>query len=215
MIALPFYLSLGALALWVGAGLAGETVIGAFSSGALGAWKTEQFSGRTVYRLVTDAGRPVLRADSVGAASGLYRKQPVDLIDTPFLNWSWRVANVLENVDEHSKSGDDYAARVYVIVSGGAWFWRTRTLVYVWSNNQPVDSVWNSPFTANAKMLAVRSGKPETGAWFHEKRAVGEDWQRLFGERIERIDAVAIMTDTDNSGQSATAWYGDIYFSTR
>jgi hypothetical protein len=213
MITLHRGVSLSVVSLWLTLGLAADTVVGAFSAGALDVWKTEKFKGETAYQLVTDGGRRVLRADSAGAASGLYRELTVALTDTPYLNWSWRVADVLENVDERSKSGDDYAARVYVVVSGGATFWRTRTLVYVWSSRQPVGSVWDSAYTANAKLLAVRSGKPETAAWFQEKRHVRDDWRRLFGESIERIDAVAIMTDTDNSGQSATAWYGDIYFS--
>lgn len=208
-------LSLGFTMLWATMLLATDTVVGAFSAGELDPWQTESFSGQTTYRLVTDSGRQVLRAESSGAASGLYRELTVALTDTPYLNWSWRVANVLQNVDERSKAGDDYPARIYVVASGGAMFWRTRTLVYVWSNNQPVNSAWDSAYTANAKLIAVRSGQPETAAWFSEKRNVQEDWQRLFGEPIERIDAVAIMTDTDNSGQSATAWYGDIYFSER
>ncbi|MCB1815010.1 MAG: DUF3047 domain-containing protein, partial [Candidatus Competibacteraceae bacterium] len=131
----------------------------------------------------------------------------------PYLNWSWKVANVLSGIDEHSKAGDDFAARVYLVVSGGALFWKTRSLVYVWSSNQPVNSAWENPFTGNARHIAVRSGAAEVGQWLSEKRNIREDFKRVFGEDIESIDAVAIMTDTDNSGQSATAWYGDIYFS--
>ena len=185
--------------------------IGQFSNGELQDWKTESFAGETRYQLVQQDGRRVLQADSKGTASGLYRKITIDLERTPYLNWSWRVNNVLNGVDERTKAGDDYPARVYVVVSGGIALWKTRSLVYVWSSNQPVGSTWDNAFTSNAKTIALRSGNSK--GWFSEKRNVREDFKRLFGDDIKQIDAVALMTDTDNSHQAATAWYGDIYFS--
>jgi hypothetical protein len=191
---------------------AGVTVmVGHFSAGDLRDWQSKSFTGKTRYTLVEQHGRQVLQADSQGMASGLYREMTVDLKRTPYLNWSWRVANVLKGVNERSKQGDDFPARVYVVTSGGVFFWRTRSVVYVWSNNQPPGTIWKNSYTDNARVIALRSGKP-TG-WFTEKRNVRADFRHLFGDAIEQIDAVAIMTDTDNSGQAATAWYGDIYFS--
>jgi hypothetical protein len=125
------------------------------------------------------------------------------------------VDQVLSGVDERSKAGDDYPARVYVVVSGGAAFWKTRSLVYVWSSNQAVGATWNNAFTGNARVMALRSGMRDAGGWVSEKRNIRADFRQLFGEDIRQIDAVALMTDTDNSGQSATAWYGDIYFTTQ
>jgi hypothetical protein len=61
--------------------------------------------------------------------------------------------------------------------------------------------------------MALRSGGARAGQWLSEKRNIQMDFKHLFGEDIRRLDAVAIMTDTDNSRQAATAWYGDIYFS--
>ena len=187
--------------------------IGQFSAGSLAGWEPKSFNGETQYTLVENSGRQVLRAKSNSTASGLVRKIIVDLRQTPYLNWSWRVGNVLAGVNERSKQGDDFAARVYVVVSGGAFFWKTRSLVYVWSNNQPQGSTWKNPFTSNARVMALRSGSTEAGQWVSEKRNVRADFETLFGDTIDTIDAVAIMTDTDNSGQAATAWYGDIYFS--
>jgi hypothetical protein len=199
------------LLIWAGLALAATTLmVGHFSAGDLQDWKTKSFVGETHYHLVEQDGRRVLQADSKGTASGLYREITVDLERTPYLNWSWRVNNVLTGVDERTKAGDDYPARVYVVVSGGLAFWRTRSLVYVWSSNQPVGSTWDNAFTRNVRTIAVRSGN--VAGWFHEKRNVRADFKRLFGDDIQQIDAVAIMTDTDNSGQAATAWYGDIYF---
>ena len=198
------------------AGAVGEKLmIGQFSAGDRQDWQTKSFKGETRYSIDDKSGQRALFADSQGTASGLYREIRVDLNRTPWLNWSWRVDKVLNGVDERSKAGDDYPARVYVVVSGGAAFWKTRSLVYVWSSNQPVGTTWNNVFTANARVMALRSGTKDAGRWVSEKRDIRADFRQLFGEDIEAIDAVALMTDTDNSGQSATAWYGDIYFTAR
>jgi len=185
--------------------------VGNFSGGDLDGWKTKSFQGTTRYRLATQNGRQVLEAASNNTASGLVRELRVDLEKLPYLNWSWRVDGVLNGIDERTKAGDDYPARVYVIVSGGITFWRTRTLIYVWSSQQPAGSIWKNAFTENARVMALRSGKG-TG-WAAERRDVRADFEKCFNDEITYIDAVAIMTDTDNSQQTAIAWYGDIFFS--
>lgn len=189
-----------------------ELMVGRFSTSDLKEWQTKAFQGETRYTFDEKSGRRALFADSRSAASGLYREIRVDLRRTPWLHWSWRVDRVLNGVDERTKAGDDYPARVYVVVAGGAAFWKTRSLVYVWSSNQPVGATWHNAFTSNARVMALRSGTRDAGQWVSEKRDIRADFRQLFGEDIEQIDAVALMTDTDNSGQSATAWYGDIYF---
>lgn len=203
-----------AISTWVAAANE-ELMIGRFSVGDLNEWQTKAFQGETRYRLMEQDGRRALFADSQGAASGLYREIQVDLNRTPWLNWSWRVDKVLNGVDERSKAGDDYPARVYVVASGGAAFWKTRSLIYVWSSNQAVGATWNNAFTGNARVMALRSGMKDAGGWVSEKRNIRTDFRQLFGEDLHQIDAVALMTDTDNSGQSAAAWYGDIYFTAR
>jgi hypothetical protein len=189
-----------------------EVPVALFSRGNLGGWQEEIFAGETDYRLFNDDNLTSLHAVSNGTASGRYKKVRIDLNETPVLHWRWKVANILEGVDEQRKSGDDYPARVYVVFSGGLFFWRTRAINYVWSSNQPVGTIWPNAFTGNAKMVAVESGPEKLGQWIGEKRNVAEDYRRLFGSEPGTADAVAIMTDTDNSGQRATAWYGDIWF---
>ncbi|MCB1937398.1 MAG: DUF3047 domain-containing protein [Nitrosomonas sp.] len=189
--------------------------IARFSQGNFNGWQPKVFAGETRYSLEREEGRMVLRADSHQAASGLYREVSIDLNKTPLLNWSWKVDDILTGNDERSKAGDDYPARVYVVFSGGVMFWRTRAINYVWSNRQPIDSSWFSAYTNNAGMIAIRSGAANVGRWMKESRDVRADYRRLFGEEPSRVDAVAIMTDTDNTGAVATAWYGDIWFSNR
>ncbi|SOD42647.1 DUF3047 domain-containing protein [Nitrosovibrio sp. Nv4] len=190
-----------------------RAVIARFSRGDLSGWQSKTFAGVTHYGLTDENGRIVLRADSSKGASGLYREVNIDLGKTPILNWTWRIGNILSGGDERARAGDDYPARVYVIFSGGPIFWRTRAINYVWSNKQPVGSSWPNAYTSNARMLAVESGADRVGQWIDERRDVRADYRSVFGDEPERVDAVAIMTDTDNTGTTATAWYGDIWFS--
>ena len=175
-------------------------------------WKQERFSGETQYDVVTIDGKPYIKAVSKASASGLVREMDIDLTEAPYMNWSWKIENILSDVDETKKSGDDYPARVYVVISGGFFFWKTRAISYTWTSREPKGSVWPNAFTDNATMVAMQSGDELLGQWVTEKRNVLEDIKNLLGIDATEINAVAIMTDTDNSKQSATAYYGNILF---
>jgi len=58
----------------------------------------------------------------------------------------------------------------------------------------------------------VESGVERVNQWVSEERNVYEDYKKAFGDEPPLISGVAIMTDTDNTGESATAYYGDIIF---
>jgi hypothetical protein len=190
-------------------------VIGSFSTGNLEHWESHAFKGQTEYRIASDpTNGKVLKAISAGKASGLYNKQTINLDKTPFINWSWRVENSLIGLNEQSKSGDDYAARIYVLVDGGLRFWQTKSINYVWAGNSQKLSHWPNAYTGDSViMFALRSKEDKLNTWYTEKRNVKEDFKNLLGKDIHSIDAVAIMTDTDNSGLTAASEYGDIYFS--
>lgn len=188
--------------------------IGRFSAGDLSGWESKVFNGETIYNLIIQEGRQVLQAESAMAASGLVKKQRVDLSKTPYLNWQWRIERRLSERNERDKAGDDYVARVYVVVSGGWTFWNTRAINYVWSAAQAQGTVWPNAFAGkHAMMVALRDRDDKVGVWYQERRNVMNDLRELFGETIRYIDAVALMTDTDNGGGRAQSSYGDIYFS--
>jgi len=191
-------------------------MLGAFSTGSLEQWESKQFKNQTLYQLVELDGSRVLKADSNNSASGLFKTQRIDLQQTPVLNWRWRIENRLETRNEQIKTGDDYAARVYVVISGGLAFWQTKAINYVWANASAKGAVWQNAYAGkNAVMIAMRSAADPTGTWFSEKRDVLADLKQHFSEDVRYIDAVAIMTDTDDSKGKATSYYGDIYFSQR
>jgi len=199
----------------IGAGSAtvSRVEIGQFSAGNSAGWETKAFVGETDYQLQNDGNKTVLTAKAIGSASGLGKKIKIDLRKTPYVNWSWKVDRGLGQVNEKTKKGDDFAARLYVVKSGGAMIWRTKALNYVWSSSQARGASWPNPHQPNnAIMVAARGVDDNSGQWVTEKRNVREDLKAVFGKDITSIDAIAIMTDTDNTGKEAHASYGDIYF---
>ncbi len=196
--------------------------IAQFEQESLDAWEKKSFVDYTQYDITQLDNQTVLKAVSNQSASGLAKEIKIDLKQTPFLNWSWRIENYLPKMDETEKSGDDYAARLYIVKSGGFFIWKTKALNYVWSSNQPKGSIWDNAYAgSNARMLALRSPQDALGKWVTEKRNVFEDMIALYGDKgsIEAnedayryIDAVAIMSDTDDSKAKVSAYYGNIYF---
>lgn len=189
-------------------------VIGQFSSGELTGWEEKVFDNETAYFFTKMDDQIVLKSVSNDSASGLFKEVTVDIQKYPYLNWRWRVEDRLLPMDETQKAGDDYAARLYVMVSGGWFFWNTKALNYVWSSRSKRGDRWPNAFAPdNNQMIAVRTAEDQVGTWYIEKHNVYEALKSWLGDDVRSIDAIAIMTDTDNSNVKATALYGDIYFS--
>jgi Protein of unknown function (DUF3047) len=185
-----------------------------FEHGLAPTWEVKEFSGRTDYRVVACEPGYCLHASSHAAASGLVF--PLELLPQayPLLRWRWKIADTIPGGDARSKATDDYAARIYVVFPH--WFYpKTRTINYIWANQLPEGTSIVSSYTSNSIMLAVRSGIARRGEWLEERRDVLADYRRLFGEEPGKIGAIAIMTDTDNTGGTAQAWYDDISFSAK
>lgn len=206
-------LGAGTLALLATPAVAAGIVVGAFSAGELAGWEEKSFKGHTRYALVPVDGRTVLEAQTDGAASGRFRRVHVDLTQTPMLEWSWKIEAPYAGIDENARRGDDFPVRLYVVVERGVFGLSGLALNYVWAAKNPVGMRWPNPFSRQAMMLAVDSGAAKAGQWVKHRRNVREDLRAAFGEDITAIDAVAVMTDGDNSGSHGRAWYGDIAFS--
>ncbi len=188
---------------------AGKIQIGSFSESGLTGWSEKSFKGATEYLIVEDAGQKVLQAKSQDAASGLIYETEYDPNEYPILSWRWKVGNTIANGDSRTKAGDDYAARIYVVFPH--WFFlKTKTLNYIWANRLPKDSFQISTFTSNDMMIALESGPGKVGQWVSARCNIVEDYRRAFGEDPPDVGMIAIMTDTDGTGESAIAWYSDI-----
>lgn len=183
--------------------------LGRFSTSGLSGWSEKSFQGTTEYRIVEEEGQKVLFARSENSASGLVFETDYDPQNFPVLSWRWKISEIVSKGDSRSKSGDDYAARIYVIFPH--WFFpKTKTLNYIWGNQLPKDSFQRNVYTSNAVMIAVESGSAKTGEWIAVQRNLIDDYRMAFGEEPPKVGAIAIMTDTDNTGATAVAWYGDI-----
>jgi hypothetical protein len=188
----------------------------------------------TDYRLTREGETVVVKAGSEAAASGLTRKITIDLKQHPIIKWRWKVDNVIEKSNVASKEGDDYAARIYVTFAyepdrvsfGKKLKYKTgRALLgqdipiaainYIWESKTPKDTIVDNAYTDFVKMIVIESGNEKVGQWVEEERNLYEDYKKAFGEEPPMISGVAIMTDTDNTGESATAYYGDIIFEAR
>lgn len=178
-----------------------------FAPADIAGWAPHRFSGETRYALDADGA---VRAVCDDSASGLFLERRIDLTRTPVMEWRWRVDRTFPpGPDETTRAGDDYPARIYV-VRRATLPWRTRALNYVWASAQPQGADWPNAYASQARMIALRSG-PGDG-WATERRNLREDFLRFHGEAVESIDAVAIMTDCDDRGTQAEAWYGEIRF---
>ena len=186
-----------------------EIIIDDFADGIKPNWQKKSFKGETEYTWTRDNNRAYIRANSRAAASGLYYRIEYDPREYPYITWQWRVDNIVAGGDAKLKSGDDYAARLYVVFPSFL-FWNTRAVNYIWANKLPQNQAVPNPYTSNDIMISVESGPSDTGKWVSETRNVHEDFVRSFGREPPKVGAIAIMTDTDNTGENASASYGPI-----
>ena len=185
----------------------------------------------TVYALVDDQGTVVLHAVADGAASLLGHKVAFDVSAAPILAWRWKVSQLIAGADNAVASKEDSPVRIVLEFDGDksklSFSERSQiatgrilsgreiayaTLMYIWSNKEPVGKVIPSPRTQRIQMVAASSGGAGVGAWQALSRNVAEDFRRAFGEPPGKLISVAVLTDTDNTGERVEAWYGDIRF---
>lgn len=221
------------------AGNAAESqVIAPFSAAAPGAslpspWKLTTLPGigrHTRYALVRDGDAVVLRADAKASMAGVAHPLKLDARAHPVIEWRWKILNLLTKSDIATKAGDDYPARVYVLfdydIRKLPFSVRTRirlarlygadvplaALCYVWDGKAAAGtSVW-SAYTDRVRVIVAESGDANLGKWITIRRDVAADFRAAFGEDPPPISGVVLATDTDNTGESATAFYGDIRF---
>jgi hypothetical protein len=183
----------------------------------------------TRYELVTEEGKQVVKATTEGGASGLIARVNLAPTESLVLRWRWKVSNVFEQGDARKKSGDDYPARIYVAFrfqpEKAGFFERAKrktvevlfgetlpgnALNYIWANTLPEGKFVPNPYTEKTMMVAVNSGAGQVGNWVTVERDIMADYRRAFGEAPPPVVGIAIMSDSDNTGETATAWYGDI-----
>lgn len=218
-----------------GGAVAADTLALRFSTSTAGAalppgWSFYRMSrkpARTRFVLVDDAGTTVLRADAERSAGAL--AHTVDVPAASVLAWRWKIDHAVAAARPQRRSGDDYAARVYVFfdVPGDALGFATRwklkvarrvlgvdlpnaALCYVWDNRRAPRTIAADPFVASVREIVLESGDDYAGQWREERRDLAADYRAAFGKPAPRVIGVAVASDTDNTQSVATAWFGDL-----
>ena len=177
--------------------------------------KVKKIKKLTKYSLGSNEMGNYLRAEANGTASGLGKELKIDLNKTPFINITWKVGKDLYGIDENTKKGHDYAARIFVIKKTGNTALSNRAINYVFSSNLNVGSYSASPFTKKSIDYVLSTTKINKNEWVTVKRNVKEDFKLLHDLDVEELNGIAIMTDTDNSKLKAISYYQNIYFSSK
>ena len=175
--------------------------------------KVKKIKGETTWRLDSNEKGNYIKAEAEGKGSGLGKKVKIDLSKTPFINITWKVEKDLSGINEKTKKGHDYAARVFVIKKTGSTMLSNRAINYVFSSNQNVDENWLSPYTKKSVDYVLSTTKKNLDTWVTVKANVKGHFKKFHDLDVVDLTGVAIMTDTDNSKLKAVSYYQNIYFS--
>lgn len=194
-------------------------------------WIINRIKAETAYSLVRDplTGQVVLHAVSDRSASGLRQLLDIDPEQRPLIAWRWRIVDLVVSADNQDRYSEDAPARLMLFFDGDRKALPLKekmlmetarvltghelpyaTLMYVWENRFPPGTVLTSSYTEQVKMVVVGTGRDRIGAWRSFLRNYVNDYTRSFGHAPGRLVGVGIMTDTDNTGESVEAFYGDI-----
>ncbi|MBP1735437.1 MAG: hypothetical protein H6Q53_1724 [Deltaproteobacteria bacterium] len=184
-----------------------------------------KISRHSTYMVVNNGSESFLKAESNASASALVYKEDFNVYDYPQARWGWKVNSVYQNTAPEKKSGDDYPIRVYIIFKydpdaaqaldkikyGMAKkiygeYPPHSTLTYVWANKEEQKTIITSPYTNKAKLITLKKGNGKTGMWQNEEVNVLQDYKKAFGTDPPAVANIAIMNDSDNTGQRSVSY---------
>ncbi len=167
----------------------------------------------TIYTIGSNENGNFLKAVADNAASGLGKEVKIDLNKTPILNITWKIEKDLAGIEENTKKGHDFAARVFAVKKTGATPLSNRAINYVFSSNNEIGFNSPSPYTKKSVDNVLATTKNNLNKWITVKTNVKEDFKKFHNLDVNELDGLAIMSDTDNSKMKTIAYYQNIYFS--
>ena len=175
--------------------------------------KVRNAKENTTYTIGKNDKGNYIKAVADSSASGLGKKVKINLNVTPIINITWKVEKDLSGIDEQTKKGHDYAARVFVIKKTGATPLSNRAINYVFSSNLNIDHNNPSPYTKKSIDYVLSTTKENFNEWVTVKANVKHHFKKLHNLDVNELNGIAIMSDTDNSEKKSVAYYQNIYFS--
>ncbi len=178
-------------------------------------WEEKIFKGKTNYNVLSENGQHFLKCISKDASSGLYVKVDYDPRPGLCVSWKWRALKFPQKKHPEmlsNRAEDDFAARVYVLFPASNFF-RSDVIEYIWDERFPAGTAMDSPYTDRVKLFVIRSGPAaaDNGGWQTEERDIYEDFVKLFDRKPSKaLGAVALMSDSDNTGTDSEADFADI-----
>ncbi|HJV72937.1 MAG TPA: DUF3047 domain-containing protein [Noviherbaspirillum sp.] len=184
---------------------------------------------QTQYRLISKDNVTVLHARADKSSSGLMQRVDIDPTEQAWLHWDWKIRNLVKTADNTKRATEDSPVRIILgfdgdkeslpfadqilfetakMVTGHDFPYAT--LMYIWENNAPVGTVISSGHSSRIKMMVAAQGAEGIGEWRNFARNIVQDFEKAFGEKPGRLIGVGVLTDTDNTGETVEAWYGDI-----
>jgi hypothetical protein len=175
--------------------------------------KVRGADNKTIYSVGSNDNGNYLKAVADNAGSGLGKEIKIDLNKTPFINITWKIEQDLSGINEKTKKGHDFAARVFAVKKTGATPLSNRAINYVFSSNVKVGENWPSPYTKKSIDNVLSTTKENLNKWVTVKANVKEDFKKFHDLNVDELDGLAIMSDTDNSKLKSVAYYQNIFFS--
>ena len=169
--------------------------------------KKRKVKGETLWELGSNENGNYIRAEAEGVGSGLGKEILIDLNKTPTINITWKIEKDLSGINENSKKGHDFAARVFVVKKTGSTALSNRAVNYVFSSNNKIGEYWSSPYTKKSIDYVLSTTMQNLNEWVTVKANVKEHFKLLHDLDVNELSGIDIKTDTDNSKPKAISHY--------
>jgi hypothetical protein len=186
----------------------------------------------TIYSITSAEKERYLKAESDASASGIIYKEEFNVHEFSKIRWRWRIENIYIKGDVRTKEGDDYPIRVYIAFKydpeKATFSERLKykavklfygeypphsAISYIWSSKEYTKRIFTSSYTDRAKMILLEQGSANLGKWKIEDVNIMEDYKDAFGEYPPSTATIAIMNDSDNTGEKSISYvdYMEVY----
>jgi len=162
------------------------------------------------------AGKGIIKAESLGGRSSLFKEVKEKEKNYPILSWGWKISNVVHSAVETRKDRFDAAARVMVVfgkeksyrIFGGGEPIGLK-IEYIWAARLPKGHIFDHPGEKDCKVFVLESGDGKAEQWVYEMRNIQKDFKTAFATEFPGVLAIGIQTDTDHSNEQVTAYYSN------